>query len=301
MKIDRIYIACHKGDFWQTKACVASIRYWYPSINIDLVIDHSNGSFSTQEIEKTFNVGRLNLKRRHFGWGFSKLELLFIPIKERFLYLDSDTLLLGPVLDFLEQSNADFIITPEKYDHPDDVFSKQNYYNLKFLLQFDTTFKYPGYFFNTGQFVGTSGIFKREDFKDIIDYTGRMPILQMPDTFAYTDQGILNYMLVKYDHNNSITLDKIEFMIWSGNHKQMSQFDLNSIMGKKGYHFLVHYAGRGKKPVRHLDRNDIYQFFLKKYFFKVPNKRIKFNTLILILEYKWFKLNVIRNLKSVLN
>ena len=35
--IDRIIIACCERDFWLTRICVASIRYWYPEIPIGLL------------------------------------------------------------------------------------------------------------------------------------------------------------------------------------------------------------------------------------------------------------------------
>lgn len=301
MEINRIYIACYKGDFWQTKACVASIRYWYPFIDIFLIVDSSGGNFSTREVEKFFNVKKLSLERENFGWGFSKLEPILLPNRERFLYLDSDTIFIGPVLDSLSLSEAEFIVSPEINEDPNNQHTKRNYYNFKLLSQFDPQFVYPGYLFNTGQFVGTSGIFKREDFSTIINFSKEVPELFRKDVFAYTDQGLLNYFLIKQSQLNKIILDKVEFMIWSGDVIQLKQLKFKCIENKTGYQRIIHYAGRGKKPIRLLDRGDIYLFFLNKYFNNVPNGKLKLLKLIIQLELKWIKLNLWKKSKSLRN
>ena len=57
MKIDCIYLLTHKYYLRLTSICVASIRYWYPDIPIYLIKDEVDGSFSTREIERIWNVG----------------------------------------------------------------------------------------------------------------------------------------------------------------------------------------------------------------------------------------------------
>ena len=52
------------------------------------------------ELLKYWNVRAIDLPiKGHHGWGFVKLEALFGPPGERFLVLDSDTVLTGPVLE----------------------------------------------------------------------------------------------------------------------------------------------------------------------------------------------------------
>ncbi len=99
--IDTIYIACYRYDQHMVRTCAASIRHWYPQADICLLRDLGKGDFSTTEIERTLNVRVLSLERKVFGWGFSKLEPLFLPERSKFLVLDADTVFLGPVLDKL--------------------------------------------------------------------------------------------------------------------------------------------------------------------------------------------------------
>jgi hypothetical protein len=76
VKIDKIVIACFKRDLFLLRSCVASIRYWYPDVTIELLKDSIQGEFSTREIEKSWNVGLFHTTRANFGWPWSKLEVL---------------------------------------------------------------------------------------------------------------------------------------------------------------------------------------------------------------------------------
>src|SRR6476469_2574879 len=99
--IEGIYVCGYKYDVQFTRACVASIRTWYPNIPITLIKDRFYGDYSTRSIESWWNCDVLDVSGRLFGWGFGKLEPLFRSADERFLLLDSDILFVGPVLDRL--------------------------------------------------------------------------------------------------------------------------------------------------------------------------------------------------------
>src|SRR5262245_7608900 len=114
MGIDRIYIAVCRSDVHFARTCVASVRLLYPSIPISLIKDYGRGKFSTREIEKYYDVTVFPTERRVFGYGFGKLEPLFICSKQKFLVLDSDTVMPGPVIDFLDSFPDDFVVTYEK-------------------------------------------------------------------------------------------------------------------------------------------------------------------------------------------
>lgn len=75
-KYPPIYIICHKLDFFLTKIAVASIRYYYPNVEINLIKDELNGDFSTRDLEKYFNVNIIYIEKRKFGWTSAKVFLL---------------------------------------------------------------------------------------------------------------------------------------------------------------------------------------------------------------------------------
>lgn len=41
--VDKIVIAAYKHDFWLAEICMASVRYYYPQIPIEVVFDFSKG------------------------------------------------------------------------------------------------------------------------------------------------------------------------------------------------------------------------------------------------------------------
>ena len=80
MIVDKIYVNTYKGDNHWCHICVASIRFWYPKIQITLIKDLNLGDFDTYLIEKTYNVNVFETKDT-FGWGYGKLEPLFLKKK----------------------------------------------------------------------------------------------------------------------------------------------------------------------------------------------------------------------------
>src|ERR1700722_1184870 len=110
MKIDCIYIAACAKDYRWTKCCVSSIRRWYEDIPIYLIKDETHGRFYTRELEHHWNLGALATEHKLLGYGFGKLEPLFLPRGQRCLILDSDTVFAGRVLEPLETYDGDFIV-----------------------------------------------------------------------------------------------------------------------------------------------------------------------------------------------
>jgi hypothetical protein len=212
MKIERIYIAGHKNDLHFTRCCVASIRHWYPRIPISLIKDESNGTYSTEEIERYWHVDCFKTNRRLLGFGFGKLEPLFLPTKERCLILDSDIVFLGKVLNVLEQYDEDFIVadTPNPLEE-----TSKHYFNLSRLHALDPAFIFPNYTFNSGQMVATMGILGREDFEPFIRFD-EPPTHIYPDIFVIGEQGVLNYVLMRKFQEGKISLRREPFMWWAG-------------------------------------------------------------------------------------
>jgi len=207
-----------------------------------LIKDLLAGPFSTREIEEMWGVSVLKTEMTRFGWAWAKLEPLFLAEKQRCLVLDADILFVGPVLGVLEPHNEDFVVSPEETGEPGSAFIKRNYYDYEALRALDPNFEYPGFTFNAGQFVATSGLIKREDFASLVDWNCSPPRLVRPDIFACADQGVLNYMLAKKAQESRITLGKAKFMVWSGQ-KEAQGLELKRITHGDGYPFLPHWAG----------------------------------------------------------
>jgi hypothetical protein len=238
MKIERIYIAGHKFDLRFTKCCVASIRHWYPKIPITLIKDESNGAYSTEQLETYWSVDCFKTPRKLLGFGFGKLEPLFLPTKERCLILDSDIVFVGRVLDVLERYEEDFIVA----DGPTVLEEiPLHYFDIARLKELDPSFKFSGLTINSGQIVATTGILKRADFEPVIDFS-EPPSLRYPGIFAPSEQGVLNYVLLKKFQQGKISLRRVPFMWWAGWLDEKA-VNVRSLKKDSPHPFLVHWAG----------------------------------------------------------
>lgn len=99
MNVTAVYINTYRYDYRLTCICVASVRYWYPLIEIILIKDLGQGDFNNTLLQKHWNVKIFDTKRKSFGWGYGKLEPLFGEDIQSFLVLDSDSVLTGPVIN----------------------------------------------------------------------------------------------------------------------------------------------------------------------------------------------------------
>lgn len=277
MKIDKIFIATHKYDMRFTRICVASIRYWYPSIPIYLIKDYINGNFDTSEIETAWNVWIFETARKKFGWGFSKLEPLFVQGRERYLILDSDIVFVGRVLDYLDGFAGDFIVQLERQP---DAEVKRLYFCLDEMRNWDPDFVYPDYTFNSGQLVATGGLIRREDFDDLVDWNTLPVTRKHPEVFTMGgDQGVLNYLLIKKAALNQLTVTRAPFMKYD--EEELNAVDLTLLNEASPYPFLIHWAGRKKRRLRKMLRSDILLHFEAMYYAKVPLGSLKKRTRII--------------------
>jgi hypothetical protein len=282
LKIQRIYVACYKHDFWQTKICIASIRKWYPFIEIYLIKDKLAGNFSTQELEKKYDVKIANYECDKFGWGVSKLEPYFEKESRKFLVLDSDIVFLGYVLEYLDTFNQPFVVAADYFVNGKLTMIKRTYYDIDIIQsELDSDFKYPGYVFNTGQIVGTSGIFNKSDFNEFIEW-GNPPKLLMSNMLSNADQGILNYFFHKQEQKGKLEIGKGDYMVW-GYNEHVNDFDLEKIINGQGYGKLIHWAGNINN-FNSMFRQDIIDYYQNLYYEDVrygslkrfiENKRVK--------------------------
>jgi hypothetical protein len=252
-------VSGYRKDFRFTRCCVASIRHFYPGIPIVLIKDRIDGDYDTTLLQRVYGVEIFQTPVRRFGWGMSKLEPLFLPFRERCLILDSDTVFLGPVLDRLDAAAADFVV--EWCDHtPEDLTT--NYFDpTRLSLEFPD-FIFPGYVFNSGQFVATTGIVKRSDFESLVDFSEPRRSLRQ-DIFPCGDQGFLNFVLFRKQQRGALTIARERFMMWP------PAVEAGSIaipqLEREGYPFLLHWAGPKLPSLGAHSLGDVLLYFAKKY------------------------------------
>src|SRR5258706_4587306 len=195
-----IVILCNKSDFYLTKICVASIRYYYPSVRIYIVKDELNGSFSTGELERAFGVTVIDLGLKHYGWCTGKIAVLLSDklAGRKILLLDSDIVFAGKVLEKVlpAMETADFIVSPEYGNNPDSDWFARTYYRMDWARECYPDHTFPGYTFNCGQLVVTPGKINADDIVDYVDLSSFPYWTSKADEhLPCRDQSLLNILL----------------------------------------------------------------------------------------------------------
>ena len=270
MKVEKVFVNTYKYDFHFARICIASIRYWYPDIPIFLIKDEKQGTFDTTRTEQIWNVKVLDIPRKKFGWGYGKLEVLFLDTNESFLVIDADAVLTGPVIDAVAKIDADFIVDRE--EQPAKRFN-EIYYNLDRINELDNNFHYPGYSFNSGQWFGTSSVIKREDFSKTLTWS-EPPVTRDKNIVVNNDQGHLNYVIHALEQRQKLSVTRIKLMIWPVEGK--SDFiKIEKIKARSpDYPFVIHWAGMSASKFSELPRQDILQFYKQFYYSNAGTERL---------------------------
>ena len=272
-----IVVCCNKKDFFLAKICIASIRYFYPKINIELVKDAGNGRFNTNDLEKYFNVRVTDLGIPKMGWSGAKFHYLYKNSKgKKVLILDADIVFTGPFLERLLpviESN-DYVVSVEEQADPNANWVKEIYFDIDVIKSAYPAYVYPGFFFNAGQIFLTVGSID-EDVLNKFFNKNVFPFWINQRVFPLVDQSVYNYLLPTLQRKNKITLGTEKFMLW-GNCKEVLEISLNSVKGKTLELGLIHWAGCTRNEyLAKMVRSDILIFFEKKYYSKLPGGILK--------------------------
>jgi hypothetical protein len=262
---DCIYVAASTNDARYTRICVTSIRFFYPDVPIRLLISGDLERGLVGELMRYWDVSTADLPNRgDYGWGFVKLEPLFGHPGERFLVLDSDTILTGPVLDVWEGSSAPFLVDDESQSEAD---TKRLYYDWERVRELDPSARPPRFVFNSGQWCGTAGVLKRGDFEPWVEWA--MPRkLRHPESFMPGDQGVLNYVFNRKADFEGLQVEQRQIMRWPGH--SMDGLDADSVSRKTAPPRIVHWAGLKKARQRDMAGADLLAFFEKRYYERLP-------------------------------
>lgn len=300
-RIDRIYIAAHRADLRLTRICVASIRCWYPQIPIFLLKDYVSGPFCTREIEEVWNVQLWPTAERSFGWGFIKLEPLFGPARIRYLILDSDIVFLGHVIEALEKFDTDFVVQQEL--QPESDVAPLYFDSAKIRALINPRFSGPAFTFNSGQYVATSGLVRREDFGDLVVWSEPRRV-RYAEMFNPGDQGVLNYVINERAAAGGITVARTPFMKWG--REEMSEFAVADLGEASPHPFVIHWAGLKKARLGQMLRADILRHFEDAYYAEVSNGFTRRRSRIVRAEIvRWYSRGgrlagkIVRRLRSI--
>jgi hypothetical protein len=263
--IDCVYIAASARDTRYTRICVASVRYFYPETPIRLLIGGPLQRGLEDELRLHWDVYRADIPARgDYGWGFVKLETLFGRSGERFLVIDSDTVLTGPVLDLWSDTRAPFLVDDEKQSEAD---MKRLYYDWEKMRMIDPAALPPHFVFNSGQWFGTAGVLTRADFAPWVEWTWPRK-LRHPEHLMPGDQGILNYVFNQKAALEGLQVERRQIMRWPG--RSMEGLEAETVARKAAAPRIIHWAGLKKARQRDMVGADVLAFFEKIYYERLP-------------------------------
>lgn len=269
LPVDRIYLAACARDARLTRICLASIRYFYPDAPIQILAGDILQRGLAEELKRHWNVDVADLPRGDYGWGLVKLEPLFGPPGQRFLVMDVDTAFTGKVLDLRARSDAPFFVDDEVLS---DADFKRLYFDWEKLEALDPDVQSARKSFNVGQWFGTAGLVKREEFDRWVEWT--LPReLRHPDLFMGGDQGIMNYVVLKKEAFEGLRIERTTLMRWPGN--GMDGLDVASVAAGTAPALVIHWAGMKKVFLRQMVGGDLLQFFEGWYYQHMPMGRVR--------------------------
>lgn len=254
--VDTVYVATSANDARATRICVASIRYVYPDVPVRLLLGGRVEASRLRELRDVWDAHPAEgVAPGEYGWGFVKLEPLFGARPERFLVLDSDTVLLGPVLDALP--DAPFVVDRE--EQTDDEV-RRLYYDWRDVRSVDPDAAPPAFVSNTGQWVGTAGVLRREEFEPYVRPSWPRA-LRHPDLFRQGEQGLFNYVLNRKARLDGAAVARHPLMRWPG-HDTTDVTLADVTLGPASPHAtLMHWAGFKAAHLGGMPRADLLLHF----------------------------------------
>lgn len=248
---------------------MASVRHFYPDIPIRLLVGGGLQRGLADELRQYWNVETADLPRGEYGWGFVKLEALFGLPGEKFLVLDSDTVLTGRILDLWNDSCAPFLVDDEKQSEAD---TKCLYYDWEKVRKIDPDARPPKFVFNTGQWFGTAGVLTRDDFAPWVQWT--IPRTISPEGhFMNGEQGILNYVLNQRVAIDGLRVERRQIMRWPRH--SMDGLDAETVSKRAAEPLVVHWAGMKRVRQRDMIGADLLAYFEKLYYQRLPAGKAK--------------------------
>jgi hypothetical protein len=262
--VDVVYVAASARDARLTRICVASLRHFYPDLPIKLLIGGPLHAGLEEELARYWDVGVAELPRGDYGWGFVKLEPLFSERDERFLVLDSDVVITGPVLALAAGRTEDLIVDDE--DQTDER-GREIYFDYERAPGVGDGPPAPAFLFNTGQWFGRSGRIGRDDFAGLINW-GWPPRLADPSTYKNGDQGVLNLVANRRVREGTLSVGRVPLMRWPG--FGLEGLTAAAIAAGEAPPLVIHWAGMKKARLQDMAGADILHYFEKLYYGRVP-------------------------------
>lgn len=267
-----VVVFCCRSDYFFAKICIASIRYYYPSIKIYLFKDRLKGDFNSRGFCRLHNVDEIKTSRRYYGWSAAKLHFLLnnrLPKNVRYFCIDADIIFIGKVIDKLQKTTAQFVVHGHHDADPYKEESRRHYFEIDKIKNIFPNYLFPGYFFNGGHTLITTGIITKELLKDVFN-PAVYPFYTNTRLFPTVDQSILNALLPCLQREQRITLASVDFAKWSLSFFEGNKNNSVELFKDGSFEYLVHYAGDKRTcKTEQMKGHQLLSFFKQQYLSKM--------------------------------
>ena len=264
--LDAAVVVCCRRDLWQARACVAGLRHWEPDLLVELLFDEAAGRANLRPFER-LGVRRFPASRARFGSPLSKLDVLFRGDGRRVLVLDADCVPLGPVRGLLERFAGDFVVSP---NHVPAAKVAGAYFDPAAVAAAFPGYEYPGWVFNSGQFVTTCGVLNPSDLDGLVEWPAdpaARPRCLRKDLMPLNDQPRLNFALHRLRGAGRVSVDGCRFKRNPSAHPA----DLPAVadLAAKSDRCppaVLHWMGQPGVAAGELTRGDVFRFYERMFF-----------------------------------
>jgi hypothetical protein len=251
-----VITACWSGDYFLAKATCASIRHFLGDVPICVIVD---GNFSIQELIDLYNVqplylsnlSNLELRKRCPGSSRSKLAAIWEGPFEHFLYLDSDAIVWGNLLEEFKFDDVDFVVMrPPSYGSLPKSEVARWFFDVDQLLEIDPQFNWQDQpYFCAGAFVARKNCFSLNDYLKL-EVLGE----NYPNLFKFWDQGIVNYMVFSGSQKNILKYKVLDLQVVTADYskdylEKLFPCSLNYLPQDPVLKTIIHFCGN--KPFLH--------------------------------------------------
>jgi hypothetical protein len=245
-----IVTACCSKDYFLVKATCESIVHFMPKVPICVIVD---GEFSISELENLYGViplyinqiKSLELREACQKSGRSKLAAFWEGPFEKFLYLDSDAIVWGNLLNSIEWRNSDFIIFTRQLPNSLSKKDLSNYFfNVDLLAKVDPAFRWENHpYFCSGSYCSRRNSIDLQDFLRINKLRQ-----EYPNLFWGNDQGMLNYLVFKSGSIGTLkySVQDLQYIPVDHNvaaNKNLFPVSLNKLPKKVEKEAVIHFCG----------------------------------------------------------
>lgn len=289
--VDKIYLVTHRYDLSNLFPCLASIKYWYPDIEIVIIKNLNNGNFNLNFLKNYFHVSFMYETDYSYGKFYGSLEPFLTGKDERFIILDTDTVLTGKIIDFIELKNEDFII-----DFEQQPLNKVRdlYWDPELISCFINNFSDSWFTFNNGIIAGVGNKITKSDFNDFMIWEKyKEPLIINQSVFPTYDQSAINVVLNKKFSQKQISLTREKIMIYPSFFTESVDDLLKGIENKDAQEFrIIHWADTKSIAPSQKPLSEIFIFYTDNFFESLSYiKRFQVKIYISYLKYEFYVMN----------